>query len=217
MGAIGKGLSTGRVAWALALAMAVLIVMCNGCSDGMRDSEAAGSGVAALAPAYSTLGAYPVSDMSGYEAFEAGDQTVFASMTVADIAAEMKAGSTFAVFCGFADCPWCNALVPYLNDVALERGVRVGYLDTRADPAWQSNTDIADYDLFVDLFGSYLSDDDEGAPHLYTPFVIFIRGGEVADIQDGTVPSQEDAHDALSAEQEAELVQALNGKFDQLD
>lgn len=153
-----------------------------------------------------TLGAYPISDMSGYACLEGYEgETAFVDMTVADIAKEMEAGSSFAFYAGFKTCPWCNVAIPILNEEALSRNQLVGYLDTRADPTWTNNTDVTDYDVLMDLVGSAFGQDDDGNPHLYVPQVFFVKGGELVYDHSGTVPDQDSPDDALSDSQVDDL------------
>ena len=118
------------------------------------------------------------SDMSGYEGFT-DENHVFYDMTVKDMLSKMNDKDTFIVYFGFSDCPYCIQAMPILNTVAKENNQSVGYINTRKDSSWESNTDIDDYDDVVDVFGEYLEYDDEGKKHLYTPHVFFIKDGSV--------------------------------------
>lgn len=152
--------------------------------------------------------AYPIADMSGYAGLDGYEKDLmFSEVTVIEIEKLIDEKETFAFFASFSTCPWCNALIPYLNDAALESGVRLGYLDTRKKNDWTSNTEIDDYDRFVALFGSYLEEDEDGEPHLYVPHFFVIKKGEVVYEHQGLIPSIEEPDDALSEEQKQELVQ----------
>ena len=166
---------------------------------------------------YATLDAYPAADMSSYDC-DAGYQGEyqFVNMTVKEVAAEMEAGSTFMVYAGFNKCPWCNVMLNPINDIALERGIKIAYIDTRADPSWKSNLDLLDYDLFVELFGSTLKDDDNGIPHLYVPHCFYIKDGQLVGDNSGTVPSQSSPDDPLSEEQLQEYRSIVNGHLDKI-
>lgn len=195
--------------FSLLVVLSLLVGVCLGaCANGA--SPAGTSSDAAL-------GKYEPVSLDSYECFSDYEgEYAFVSMTVQDIVAEMDAGSTFAVAAGFSNCPWCNTLFPYLNEVAIQRGATLGYLDTRANPEWQSNIDIDDYDLFAERFGSVLDEDADGIPHLYVPHVFFIKDGQLVDDHAGTVSGQENASDELSAEQQEELRTILNAGFDAL-
>ncbi len=118
------------------------------------------------------------SDMSGYEGFT-DENHVFYDMTVKDMISKMNQKDTFVVYFGFSECPYCIQAMPILNTVAKENNQTIGYINTRKDSSWESNTDIDDYDEVVDIFGEYLEYDDEGKKHLYTPHVFFIKEGNV--------------------------------------
>ena len=135
-------------------------------------------------------------------------------MTVAQVVEEMDAGRSFVVLTGFKDCPWCNAILNSFNDVLTERGIYAAYIDTRKDPEWQSNLDLADYDLFVERFGSALPVDDEGRPHLYVPHAFFVSDGKLVADRSGTVPGQQSPKDPLTDEQVEEYKSAVNANLD---
>ena len=134
-----------------------------------------------------------------------------------EVAEKMDAGETFVVFASFENCPWCNLLIPYLNDAAAEAGVTVGYIDTRANPEWSNNMDIDDYDLFVEKFGKYLKEDDDGKPHLYTPDTYFIKNGKIVAQHVGVTPGVENPSDPLTSEQEEKLRKDLANEFSKLN
>ena len=137
--------------------------------------------------------------------------------TVKEVAEKMDNGETFVVFASFENCPWCNLLIPYLNDAAIEAGVTVGYIDTRANPEWTNNMEIDDYDLFVEKFGKYLKDDADGKPHLYTPDTYFIKNGKIVSQHVGVTPGVENPSDPLTSEQEEKLRKDLANEFSKLN
>lgn len=142
------------------------------------------------------------SDFSGYPRLEGYDkELVYMDMTNTEVLEAMKAGKTFVVYYGFAGCPWCNHVVGPLNDIALEKGLKLAYVDTRWDPEWSSNLDIDNYDKFADIFSDYLALDENGIPHLYVPKVFFIKDGKVVACHDGTAPGHEDAASDMTEEQ----------------
>ena len=124
---------------------------------------------------------------------------------VKDIQQRMENGDSFAFIAAFSGCPWCNLCIAQLNDAALAEDMHVGYLNTRLDPNWTSNIDIDDYDIFVELFGDYLREDDDGILHLYTPHVFFIKDGQVVAEHSSTVEGA-DPSQGLTEEQSQELI-----------
>ena len=144
-----------------------------------------------------------LSDMSGYETYNKDISYIYYDMTVEDMISKMDQGDSFVVYFGFETCPWCNDAMPILNEVAQANGIKVGYVNTRKEESWSSNTDIDNYSLLVEKVGKYLSKDDEGNPRLYVPFVFFIKNGEVVGGHEGTVDGH-NAHERRIDEEEAE-------------
>lgn len=147
---------------------------------------------------------YTPSDMSGYEGFT-DTEHVFVEGDVKTFAQMMDQKKSFVAYFGFTKCPWCVSAVPVLNEVAKENKMNVFYINTRKNPEWKSNIDIDDYDLFVEKMDAYLDYDDDGIKHLYTPFVVFVKKGEVYLAHQGTVEN----HDATIREMNEEESQQL--------
>lgn len=118
------------------------------------------------------------SDMFQYENFH-DENHVFYDITVKEVQSKIQNKETLTVYFGFAKCPSCNEAMPVLNEVAKENNAEVAYINTRKDASWQSNMDMKDYDVVLELFGQYLQYDDDGKKHLYTPHVFFIKDGDV--------------------------------------
>lgn len=139
----------------------------------------------------------------------------FVDTTVLDIANYVWRRNSFVFVAGFENCPYCKRMLPYLKTVADENGIKVGYLNTRKNPNWESNLDIDNYDIFKELFGEFLKEDENGIPHLYVPDIYFIHNGEVV----GRINSIEGADDPdapLTKEQEKELLSMLRECFNKL-
>ena len=191
-----------------AIAAAILLGVLCACASPAPSPEgsAVDSGSSAPQPAAMSENGFPMSDLSGYPAFEGYEgEYVFYDLTVADIQQLMDNGETFCFIAAFSRCPWCNLVITHLNETALAEGVQVGYLNTRLNPEWSSNIDIDDYDVFVELFGDYLREDDEGILHLYTPHVFFIKEGQVV-YERSSVVDGADPEAGLTDEQAQELV-----------
>ena len=158
-----------------------------------------------------------VADLSAYEGMDDYDgEVMLVETTVAEAEEYIKDNKTFVLFMSFADCPYCNRLIPYLNEIAAERGIKVAYVDTRSNPEWMNNMDIDDYDVFAERFKKYLSKDDDGKPHLYTPDTYFIKKGRIVARHDGVTPGADDPSVPLTASQEEQLRKDLNAEFDAL-
>lgn len=197
------------IAGAFAASSAVMLTACSGGGTGTTTES--------KAKIADTLSSYTKSDMSGYEGLQGYDkETVFVDMTVQDVKKEMDNKSTFVFFASYATCPYCNKLIPYLNDVALEEGVKVGYIDTRKNPEWKSNMDIDDYDLFVEMFGDYLKLDENEKKHLYVPHTFFIKNGEVVYSHEGVADNLEDPKGELSEDMKESIRNAVREGFDKM-
>lgn len=160
------------------------------------------------------LSEFEKADMSGYACMTDYDKdTVFVSMTVDDVLRKMDEGASFTFYMGFPACGWCNVMLTTLNDQALEHNVVVGYVNTRANPEWKNNTEIDDYDKFVERFGSELKVDDAGNPHLYVPHVFFIKDGKLVDNHAGTVEGQTSPDQQLTSDQKQTLADTFDKGF----
>ncbi len=177
-------------------------------------SACSATGVVEQVKQESFLDNYEYSDISDYDGFKNYTRDLkFKGVTVKDIDKAIKDGESFVLYCGFKNCPWCNSMIAVLNDIAIQYGRDIAYLDTRKDPSWSSNMDIDDYDLFVKYFGDYLDTDSEGKKHLYVPHVFFIKDGVVVAEHPGTAPGHENASDELTGEQKETLTQTLEEGF----
>jgi len=98
--------------------------------------------------------------------------------SVKDIIQMKDDKETFVVLFGYSDCDACQKAVPALLEAAEEKNVdTIYYINTRKKKSWTKNTDIDDYDLLVDWLEGYLSEDENGNPYLYVPYVLFVKDG----------------------------------------
>lgn len=193
---------------------AVSVGALAGCSGG---SEGTAKTTKSSVTLSDTLESYPKADMSGYTGLEGYDKEIqFVEMSVQDIKKELDNKGTFVFWASYPTCPYCNTLIQYLNDVALEEGVKVGYLNTRKNPEWKSNLEIDDYDLFTEMFGDYLKLDENNKKHLYVPHTFFIKDGKVVYSHEGVVENLENATDELSDEKKEDIRKAVRKGFESM-
>ncbi len=103
------------------------------------------------------------------------EDNVFVYKNISEIIKIMEHG-TGVVYLGFPECPWCNAYVKYLNEVALDVGMdEVYYYNILEDRT--NNTD--NYKKIVSILGNNLQYDREGNLRIYVPNVSFHIDGEV--------------------------------------
>ena len=102
-------------------------------------------------------------------------ENVFIYKDIDEIIQIMEHG-TGIVYLGFPECPWCNAYVKYLNEVAIDVGIdKIYYYNILEDR--KNNTE--EYQKIVSLLGDNLQYDEEGNPRIYVPNVSFHIKGEV--------------------------------------
>ena len=90
---------------------------------------------------------------------------------------------TGIVYLGFPECPWCQAYVPILNEVADIEGLeKIYYYNIYNDR--KENTD--EYQKIVSILFDYLQYDDEGNKRVFVPAVIAINKGEIVGFDDET-------------------------------
>ena len=199
---------------AMSILMAMALIICTLAACG--SSKSSSGGIEKVSYDDPFAGRDP-SIVLGYEGMEGyKGEIMFCDTTVKEVKELMDEKKTFVLFCSFENCPWCNLLISHLNDAAREAGVHVGYIDTRANPEWQSNMDIDDYDVFTELFGKWLSEDEDGKPHLYVPDTYFIKDGKVVARHDGVTPGVDDPSDGLTSKQAEQLKKDLADEFNTL-
>lgn len=106
---------------------------------------------------------------------EVGQNNVFVYRSVDEIIKILE-GGTGLVYLGFPDCPWCQAYVPMLNEVAKEEGIEKIYYYNIKDIR-SNNT--AEYQRIVKLLKNFLSKDDEGNERVFVPDVYAVKEGKI--------------------------------------
>ena len=103
------------------------------------------------------------------------DDNVFVYATADEIIKVMENG-TGVVYLGFPECPWCQAYVVYLNEVAQELGFeKIYYYNILEDR--NNNTEV--YQQMVALLSDKLEYDEDGNHRIYVPNVSFHVKGEL--------------------------------------
>ncbi len=106
---------------------------------------------------------------------EVSKENVFVYRNAKEIIKIMEKG-TGIVYLGFPECPWCQAYVKYLNEVAQEVGIdKIFYYNIAEDR--KNNTE--NYQKMVAILKENLQSDDEGNERIYAPNVSFHIKGEV--------------------------------------
>ena len=90
---------------------------------------------------------------------------------------------TGVVYLGFPECPWCQAYVPVLNEIADMEGLEtISYYNIYDDR--KNNT--TEYQKIVSILSDYLPYDDDGNKRVYVPAVIAVADGEIIGYDDET-------------------------------
>lgn len=94
----------------------------------------------------------------------------------ADEAIEFLNNRTGVMLLGFPQCPWCQGLVPHLDDAAKNSGVKqILYFDVRADRTDNTET----YQKIVKVLAPFLEKDEAGEPRVYVPQVVIVKNGKI--------------------------------------
>ena len=109
---------------------------------------------------------------------EVRSDNVFVYKDIDEIIKIMENG-TGVVYLGFPECPWCQAYVKYLDEVASEVGIEsIYYYNILEDR--KNNTE--GYQRLVEILGDYLQYDMEGNKRIYVPNVSFHIAGEIIGV-----------------------------------
>lgn len=85
-------------------------------------------------------------------------------------------GGDGVVFLGFPECPWCQQLVPIIQEAAQSEKIdKIYYLDIKES---RTNNDEV-YQKLVTKLQDYLPKDDDGNPRISVPDVTVYRGGQI--------------------------------------
>lgn len=116
-----------------------------------------------------------------YEQLLAAENTPFEKVTMEDVVSYFENKESHIVFLGFHDCPWCQDLMPILNDIAIQKNVKIKYVNVRPENTKESdlrNENNPTYVKLQELLGDVSGD---GTNKIYVPYVAVIRDGKVVD------------------------------------
>ena len=151
-----------------------------------------------------------VSDMSGYNGLVSEQ---FVDIDLDGILKLMEEKKTAIIYFGYASCPWCNALVPVLNEVSLEKQMKLYYLDYHADVNYE-NEKIFEIVDKCDEAGLVEEHQDDGTGIFYFPSVLYLEKGTPVILHSGTVSGHDGSQGGLSEKQAARLKYTLEKEFD---
>ncbi len=152
------------------------------------------------------------SDMSGYNGLQSEQ---FVDIDLDGIMKLLEEKKTAIIYFGYASCPWCNALVPVLNEVSVEKQMKLYYLDWHADINYQNEKIFEIVDI-CDQAGLVEEHYEDGTGAFYFPSVIYIYKGTPVILHSGTVSGHDGSQGDLSEKQAARLKYMLEKEFDSL-
>lgn len=89
---------------------------------------------------------------------------------------EVLTKGTGIVFFGFPACPYCQAYVPVLDEVARERDVqKIYYLNIKE----MRKQETDEYKKLVEILSDYLEVDENGVKRIYVPDAYFVKDGKI--------------------------------------
>lgn len=90
---------------------------------------------------------------------------------------------TGVVYLGFPECPWCQAYVPYVEEVAKKVGIdKVYYFNILEDRKNNSEK----YQKIVKILNEYLPNDEEENKRVFVPALITVKDGKILLFNDET-------------------------------
>jgi len=96
---------------------------------------------------------------------------------------------TGIVYLGFPECPWCNAYVSILNEVAKQEGIeKIYYCNVKT--IREKNT--KEYKEMVKILDKNLLYNEEGERRIFVPDITFVNKGEIVMHDNETSVVEED-------------------------
>lgn len=132
-----------------------------------------------------------------YKLYDVDKNHVFEKIS-AKSAVNLIKNETGIIYLGYPDCPWCQDLVPLVNEIAKENLVeKVYYIDDfyymrpdKNDKPKKQN----EYNELVKLLGSEiveLKSSENEYDIIRVPVVLFIKNGKIVDYHKGTYDGHE--------------------------
>lgn len=149
-----------------------------------------------------------VTDMSGYGL----DTQNFHYLKLDDMFKMMEDRKTFIVVLSHIGCPWCEGLLPVLDQIINEKGMQVYYLNSLAD---ELASDTEGLDKLLDLAKEYVTYEDD-KPVLWVPSIFYVQLGKIIDVHEGTVNTHPAKEREMTDKEIARLEYQLSREFDAL-
>lgn len=127
----------------------------------------------------------------------------FVTKDAKDIVQDMVDMKPGVYYIGFPECPWCQQLVPVLEDVLAEHDVTATYLNTRTNQFKDNEILQENFKKFRESFADGLQNGEA-----YVPFVVAIGADGTIAGHTGTYPNADPSID-LTEDQRDFVVKRL--------
>lgn len=149
-------------------------------------------------------------DMSLYEEFKA-KENMFIKTTAEDVLSLIENRKSAMVYFGFPDCPWCEDMLPVLNEAAKNKDYPILYVEARNEKGELNYSEEIKEKIYNE-FDFTFETDENGKKIMYFPYVVRIENGVVTDSHVGTV----DGHNAHERELTEEEKIALRKTYENM-
>ncbi len=138
-----------------------------------------------------------------YEGFD-DQEHIFIESSMNDVIKMFEKKQSGIVYFGYPKCPWCIEAVPVMNECAKLYNKNIYYVRTKDDNGKYLYTDQEKKKLFV-YIKDYLDCDDKGNKHLFVPYVLVIKDGNIVQNHLGTVKTHDSENRKMTKEETEEL------------
>lgn len=150
-------------------------------------------------------------DMSAYEGFN-DPHNAFVKSDMDEAIDIFKNKRSAILYFGFAKCPWCIEALPVMNEAAKVVERSIYYVETRDLERNLLYTDEQKAEIVSYLY-DYLDTNDEGEKHLFVPFVVVVKDGEVQSAHLGTIESHDAKEREMTEDEKLELRKIYDKMF----
>ena len=146
------------------------------------------------------------------------EEHVFEYVSANQILYMIENKKTALIVLGFKECPWCQALMPVLNEAAKNEEVeKVYYLDIKT---MRDDTTTSEHKKYLMLKEAFSEAVDESKDRLNAPTVIFLKDGALVDYHIDTVITHvindNNVLPPLTKDEHKELLEILESKIDKI-
>lgn len=112
---------------------------------------------------------------------------IYAELSADSFLSKIENDETFVIIFGFPKCPWCQAIIPILNEVGKELGLKKIYYMDILD--MRDNTESIDHPKYLEIKELLTEALDKEKDRLNAPTTVVIQNGELLNYHLDTVES----------------------------